>query len=81
MPKTLTKVLVVNYKGDIRILSSVPQLGLDEVAYIVKINIPDRVPPKAGTIELNLPTFAPPEFEVSATPLGWGWEKLPKPSI
>jgi hypothetical protein len=75
--KTVTKVLIINYHGEARLLAYPlrSRVAMDEVAYTLRINIPDRRPPSPGAIDLYLPEWSPPTFDVSATPLGWAEEE------
>ncbi len=58
--KTVQKWLVVNYRGEARLLASAPRLRVDEVAYRLVINIPQRIPPTEGRLVFNLPEWRDP---------------------
>jgi hypothetical protein len=58
---TFSKILVVRSDGEMRIVRKKPRLRWDEVAYTIKVTVPDAWGELRGIIELSLP--GPPELE------------------
>lgn len=60
--KLHTAFLIVTVHGDMRVVKNRPRLGLGEVAFTLKVTIPDAWQKVVGEIKVDLPE--PPEPEV-----------------
>lgn len=59
--KTVSRWLIIDYDGRVRLLSGRPNLRFDEVAYLLTIRVPAPQVPKTGHIDLTLPPLCQPE--------------------
>lgn len=66
---TLTAYLIIDYRGNMRILKTVPRLSDNEVAFKLSVAIPRPKRPSLGEIDIALPEWVPPSGEVTVEPI------------
>ena len=65
--KLHTAFLIVTAHGDMRVVKKRPRLNLGEVAFILKVTIPEAWQKVVGEIKLALPEPPEPEILVEFT--------------